>query len=154
MWGVQNDDDGEGMEDAAMRAVLERVRTIAVLGAKAGPHEDAYRVPLYLQQHGYRVLPVNPKLDALLGETAQPTLAELTQPVDLVDVFRAPQHVPAHTDEILALPSKPAAVWLQLGIRDDASAARLREAGIEVVQDRCIMVEHRRLLSSGTEPGG
>ena len=77
-----------------------------------------------------------------------PRLAELETPCDLIDVFRASAHVPGHTDEILALPWKPRAVWLQEGIRDDASAARLEAAGIAVVQDRCIMVEHRRLLGA------
>jgi len=85
----------------------------------------------------------------VLGERCVATLAELAEPADLVDVFRAPQHLPGHTDEILALRPLPRAVWLQLGIRDDASAERLAAAGIRVVQDRCLMVEHRRLLPGG-----
>jgi predicted CoA-binding protein len=129
-----------------LREILERVRTIAVLGMKASPEEDAYRVPLYLQQHGYRIVPVNPKLKQALGERAFATLAEVSVPVDLVDVFRAPDHLPAHVDEILAMRPRPSVVWFQLGIRSDASAAKLEAAGIRVVQDRCIMVDHRRLV--------
>ncbi|HVN38021.1 MAG TPA: CoA-binding protein [Myxococcota bacterium] len=133
-------------DDAGLRRLLGSARTIAVLGIKAGEQDDAYRVPHYLTRHGYRVLPVSPKLESVLGERCVPRLAELDTPADLIDVFRAPAHLPAHTDEILALGWKPRVVWLQEGIRDDASAARLEAAGIAVVQDRCIMVEHRRLI--------
>jgi predicted CoA-binding protein len=133
-------------DDAAIRALLERVRTIAVLGIKAGEADDAYRVPRYMQATGHRILPVNPKLERVLGEPVAPRLAAIDAPIDLVDVFRDARHLPGHVDEILALPRRPGAVWLQLGIRDDASTARLCEAGIDVVQDRCLMVEHRRLL--------
>jgi len=89
---------------------------------------------------------VNPKLPAALGEKAFPALAQVPVPIDLVDVFRASTHVAAHVDEILALAPRPRCVWLQLGVRDDVSARRLEAAGITVIQDRCIMVEHRRLL--------
>lgn len=133
--------------DAALRDLLERTRTIAVLGMKADEGEEAFRVPRYLQAAGYRVLPVNPKLErVVLGEPAVATLAEVATPYELLDVFRAPAHIPGHVDEILALEAPPRGVWLQLGIRDDASAARLSARGIDVVQDRCLMVEHRRLL--------
>jgi uncharacterized protein len=134
--------------DDELRELLRRVRTIAVVGIKADPHEDAYRVPAYLQTHGYRILPVSPKCSEVLGERCVPALGELASAPDLVDLFRAPQHIAGHADEILALPTPPLAVWLQLGIRDDASAARLERAGIRVVQDRCLMVDHRRLLGA------
>jgi hypothetical protein len=99
-----------------------------------------------MQAHGYRILPINPKLKSVLGERALASLAEIRGGVDLVNAFRAPQHVPAHADEILALSPRPLAVWLQLGIAHAQAAARLEAAGIAVVQDRCLMVEHRRLL--------
>jgi predicted CoA-binding protein len=134
--------------DAELRELLRRVRSIAVLGIKDGADDDAFRVPRYMQAHGYRIIPVNPKLATVLGEPAKAKLAEITGGVDLVNVFRASQHVPAHVDEILALSPRPLAVWLQLGIRHDEAAARLAAAGIAVVQDRCLMVEHRRLLGS------
>ena len=132
--------------DAELRDLLRRVHSIAVLGAKDGAGDDAFLVPQYMQAHGYRIVPINPKLTSVLGERALASLAQLQGGVDLVNVFRAPQHVPAHVDEILALSPPPQAVWLQLGIAHAASAARLEAAGIAVVQDRCLMVEHRRLL--------
>ncbi len=134
------------MDDAELRSLLQRTRRIAVLGIKADPSTDAHRVPRYLQERGMQIVPVNPKLDRVLGEAAIGSLAELREPVDLVNLFRAVAHVPAHTDEILALEVRPSTVWMQLGIRDEASARRLRQAGIEVVEDRCLMVEYARLL--------
>ena len=133
-------------DDDGLRALLARTRGIAVLGAKAGLRDDAYEVPRYMQAAGYRILPVNPKLERVLGEPVAPNLAAVPEPYDLLNVFRAPQHLPSHVDEVLALPNPPGAVWFQLGIRHDESAGRLAEAGLDVVQDRCLMVEHRRLL--------
>jgi uncharacterized protein len=135
-------------DDDALRDLLRRVRSIAVLGIKTGSGDDAHRVPLYLQAAGYRVWGVNPKLPRALGEPCVATLAELAEPPDLIDVFRAARHLSGHVDEILALPRRPLGVWLQLGIRDDAAASRLEREGIQVVQDRCIMVDHRRLLGA------
>ncbi len=132
--------------DAELRDLLRRVRSIAVLGIKSGEDDDAFRVPRYMQAHGYRIVPINPKLATVLGERALPSLVALEGGVDLVNVFRSPQHIPAHVDEILALSPRPVAVWLQLGIAHAESAARLGAAGIGVVQDLCLMVEHRRLL--------
>ena len=132
--------------DAKLRDLLRRLRSIAVLGIKDGEDDDAFRVPRYLQEHGYRIVPINPKLKTVMGEPALASLAEIRGGVDLVDVFRASQHVPAHAEEILALSPRPLAVWLQLGIAHPQAAARLEAAGIAVVRDRCLMVEHRRLL--------
>jgi predicted CoA-binding protein len=134
--------------DHELRELLRSVKSIAVLGIKAGADDDAFRVPAYMQKHGYRIVPISPKLDTVLGERVLHSLAELRGGVDLIDVFRAPQHIPAHTDEILALSPRPRAVWLQLGISHPESAARLEAAGITVVQDLCLMVEHRRLLGN------
>jgi predicted CoA-binding protein len=134
------------LDDQALRALLSRVKTIAVLGIKAGESDDAFRVPRYLQEQGYRILPVSPKLASVLGERAVPSLAALAEPPDLVDVFRAPTHVPAHAEEILALPKRPLGVWLQLGISHPEARAKLEAAGIAVVEDRCLMVEHARLF--------
>jgi predicted CoA-binding protein len=131
--------------DAELRELIEQTRSIAVLGAKTGAEEDAWRVPRYLRHAGFRILAVNPKLALWEGEPAYPTLGAVPGPVDLIEVFRAAAHLPGHVDEILALPWRPRGVWFQLGIRDDASATRLEAAGIGVVQDRCLMVDHRRL---------
>ena len=129
-----------------MRDLLARVHTIAVVGIKAGVEDDAFRVPRYLQEHGYRIVPVNPKLDTVLGEPVAGSLREVSEAIDLVNLFRAPRHLEAHVDEIVGLTPRPLAVWMQLGIRHEAAAARLLRAGIAVVQDRCLMVEHRRLI--------
>lgn len=131
--------------DSELRALLEAVRTVAVLGIKADPHSDAFKVPCYLQARGFRILPVNPKLERVLAEPAVASLADLPETPDLVNVFRAPEHVPAHVDEILRLAPLPRGVWLQLGIRHAAAARRLEAEGIAVVEDRCLMVEHARL---------
>jgi predicted CoA-binding protein len=134
------------LADDAIVDLLSRVRSIAVVGIKAGPDDDAYRVPRYLQQQGYRILPVSPKLESVLGERCVTSLAELAEPPDLVNLFRAPVHVPAHADEVLALSRRPLGVWMQLGISHPGARAKLEAAGIAVIEDRCLMVEHARLF--------
>ncbi|HEX2190689.1 MAG TPA: CoA-binding protein [Longimicrobiaceae bacterium] len=125
--------------------ILRTARTIAVLGMKGDdePDSPASAVPQYLAAHGYTVLPVNPELVEAGHPGAVATLGELKEPPDVVEVFRNPENVAEHADELLAL--RPKAVWLQLGIRNDEVARRLEEAGIRVVQDRCMKVEHHRL---------
>ncbi|MGH7311454.1 MAG: CoA-binding protein, partial [Candidatus Rokuibacteriota bacterium] len=109
----------------------------------------AYYVPAYLAARGYRILPVNPTLagDTLFGLRVVPTLADLAEPADLIEVFRRPEYLPGHAREILTLPWRPQAVWFQLGIRNEQAAELLARASIRVVQDRCMMPEHRRLLA-------
>lgn len=137
-------------DDAGLARILREARTVAVLGAKADAGAPAYYVPAYLAKQGYRLCPVNPTLVGrrVLGEPVVATLADLAGPVDVIDVFRRPEYLPGHATEILRLPWRPAAVWFQLGIRNDAAAAALAEAGIRVVQDRCMMPEHRRLIGA------
>jgi predicted CoA-binding protein len=138
-------------DDAGLERILREARSVAVLGAKAHPSEPAHYVPAYLARAGYRVRPVNPVLTGatIFGEPVTATLADLPEPVDVVEVFRRSEFLPGHATEILALPWRPAAVWFQLGIRNAAAAECLARAGIRVVQDRCMMPEHRRLLGSG-----
>jgi hypothetical protein len=128
-----------------LSALLRRARTVAVLGASSNPRRAGHYVPAYLLGQGYRVLPVNP---AGVGQTwfGQPvvaTLAELDEPIDLIDVFRSPDQLMGHLPEILALDPAPGAVWLQLGIRHEAFVAAMAQAGIDVVQDRCTLADHR-----------
>lgn len=138
-----------GLEtDDELRGLLSASKTIAVVGAKDRPTEDAHRIPLYMQTQGYRIIPVNPKVDRILDEPCHETLSTVRENVDIVNLFRASEHVPAHVDEILALDPPPRAVWMQLGIHNGEAAKRLRDAGIDVIQDRCIMVDHRRLLGA------
>lgn len=130
-----------------VRVALETARVVAVLGAHSDPARAACYVPAYLAAHGYRVVPVNPRLvgQSLWNEPVRATLAEIAEPVDVVDVFRPSDRVLDHVDEILAMTPLPKTVWLQLGVRSDAAAARLIGAGIDVVQDLCMLIEHRRL---------
>ena len=137
--------------DTELRALLRETSSIAVVGVKAGQEDDAYRVPRYMQTQGYDVLPVSPKLRQVLGRSCVARLADLAVSPDLVNLFRAPQHLPAHVEEILGLEPRPRAVWLQLGIRHAEATQRLEAAGIAVVEDRCLMIEHRRLLAGGKE---
>lgn len=137
-------------DDLALASLLSEARRIAVLGARGESHRQrpAYYVPRYLQEVGYRLYPVPVPVHEgqpieILGEAVVPTLSALP-PVDIVNVFRRPEQLPEHAEDLLQL--RPRAVWFQLGIVNDAVAGRLTEAGIDVVQDRCIMVEHRRLL--------
>ena len=129
--------------------LLASARTLAVVGIKDQLGEDAYRVPQYMKRAGYHIVPVNPKLSSVLDEPCLPSLAEVHEDIDVVNLFRASEHIPAHVEEILALDPTPRAVWMQLGIHHGPSAQRLREAGIDVIQDRCIMVDHRRLIGEG-----
>ena len=134
--------------DENLKALLESARTVAVVGIKDRESEDAFRIPQYLQKAGYRIVPVNPKLESVLHEPCKPSLKQVDRAIDIVNLFRASEHVPAHVDEILAMKPLPRAVWMQLGIHHGPSAQRLRDAGIEVVQDLCMMVDHRRLLGA------
>ena len=137
--------------DASLKALFESSSALAVIGIKDRESEDAFRVPAYMQKAGFEIVPVNPKLEAVLGEPCHENLGalrEVDRPIDIVNLFRASEHVPNHVDEILALDPPPKAVWMQLGIHHGPSAQRLREAGIEVIQDRCIMVDHRRLFGA------
>lgn len=119
---------------------------MAVLGAHDEQHRPAFYVPEYLASQGYRILPVNPHLVGrqLFGEPVRATLAELDEPVDLVDIFRRSQWLPNHVADILAMSPPPRWVWFQLGIRNDRVAQTLTAAGIEVVQDRCTLADHKR----------
>jgi uncharacterized protein len=130
--------------DERARQILETSHTIAVLGAHDEPSRPAAYVPEYLAEVGYRVLPVNPSLvgRTLFGHRVVATVAELGEPLDLVDVFRRPAALPAHVDDLLL--ARPKVVWFQLGIRNDAVAKLLERHGIEVIQDRCTLADHRR----------
>jgi uncharacterized protein len=138
-------------DDAGLRGILKAATTVAVIGAKTGAHEAAYYVPAYLAVRGYEIRPVNPKFAGQMvhGARIVSRIAELDGPVDVVEIFRRPQYLLDHAREILALGWRPQAVWFQLGIRNDAAAEMLARAGIKVVQDRCMMPEHRRLVGGG-----
>jgi predicted CoA-binding protein len=134
-------------------AILERTRRVAVLGIKTEAQRDqpAFYVPEYLAGAGVEIVPVPvyyPDAKTILGKPVYRRLADIPGEVDVVDVFRRPQDIEQHVDDILA--KHPHVVWFQLGIRNDDVAARLEAAGIQVVQDRCLLVEHRRWAQAVT----
>ena len=132
---------------SAMRSLLERTKRIAVLGIKiADSFPPAYYVPQYAQRAGYEIVPVPvyfPDVTEILGEKVYRRLVDIPGEIDMVNVFRRSHDIPPHVDDILA--KKPKSVWFQLGIRNDEVANQLSEAGIDVVQDRCLLVELKRI---------
>ena len=125
--------------------ILSQCRTIAVVGLSSNPESDSYGIARYLQQHGYRIIPINPNETEVLGEKAYPSLRAVGEPVEVVGVFRRPEHVPEIVEDAIAVGAK--ALWLQLGIVQEEAAARARAAGLKVVMDRCMAVEHRRMVA-------
>jgi hypothetical protein len=133
--------------EAEIRDLLD-VETIAVVGCSGTPGKAAHDVPAYLQQRGYDIVPINPNREEVLGRRAYDSLADVSERVDLVDVFRPSEEVSTIVDAVLKRVQRHddvRSLWLQLGIRDDAAAKRARDAGLSVVQDRCLKVEHGRL---------
>lgn len=131
---------------AQLRTLLESARRIAVLGIKIERAQPAYYVPEYAQRAGYEIIPVPvyyPETTEILGQPVHRTLATVPGAIDIVNVFRRPNDIPAHLPDIIA--KRPRAVWFQLGIRNDIAAGQLIEAGIDVVQDRCLMVDLRMI---------
>jgi predicted CoA-binding protein len=135
------------LNDARLREILTGSPTVAVLGIHQEPEKAAFYVPEYLHDEGYRVIGVNPKFagETVLGEKVRATLAEISEPVDLVDVFRKADEIPAHVEDILAMTPRPKVVWFQLGIKNEEAATVLEAAGITVVQNRCTLADHQRL---------
>jgi predicted CoA-binding protein len=131
---------------AGVRDLLEKTHRIAVLGIKPDPDQPAYYVPEYAERAGYEIVPVPvyyKELTEMMGKKVYRRLADIPGDVDMVNVFRRPGDIPPHVDDIIA--KKPKSVWFQLGIRNDAAAEKLARAGIDVVQDHCLLVELRRI---------
>jgi len=135
------------VNDALIREILQASPTIAVVGIHSEPEKAAFYVPEYLHDEGYRIFGVNPALvgQTMFGEPVRATLAELAEPIDLVDVFRRSDAVGDHVEDILAMKPRPKVVWLQLGIKNDDAAHTLEAAGITVIQNRCTLADHQRL---------
>ena len=135
------------INDARLREILTGSPTVAVLGVHKQPEKAAYYVPEYLHDEGYRVIGVNPEFttETLFGEKVRATLSEIHEPIDLVDVFRRPEHIPEHIQDILAMEPRPKVVWFQLGIKNDEAAKVLEDNGILVIQNRCTLADHQRL---------
>jgi hypothetical protein len=129
-------------EDEEIRGILENNRTIAVVGLSANPDRDSHRVARYLKEQGYQIVPVNPKAEEILGQKCYASLKEIPFSVDIVDIFRKIEAIPAVVDEAIATGAK--VVWMQLGLAENQSAQKARSAGLQVVMNKCIKIEHSR----------
>jgi uncharacterized protein len=125
-----------------MEKIMAEAKTIAVVGFSSKSTRAGYYVPAYLQEQGYRIIPVNPNLREGLGETAVASLTDITEPVDLVLLFQRSENVPPFVEQAIEIGAK--AVWMQLGIAHQAAAEKASNAGLDVVQDACLLVEHKR----------
>jgi predicted CoA-binding protein len=130
--------------DPDLASLLRRSRTIAVVGLSGSPGRDSHRVARYLQERGYVIFPVNPALREVLGRTAFPDLESIGHAVDIVDIFRRPEHVPAIAEAAVRAGAR--SLWMQFDTVNVEAAELASGAGLDVVVDRCIMVEHRRLI--------
>ncbi len=135
------------MTDPELATILRAARTVAVVGLSPKPHRPSHGVARYLQRAGYRIVPVNPGHDAILGERSYPSLGDAAaeHALDLVDVFRRSAFAGTVVDE--AIPLRPQLIYLQLGVVDEAAADRARAAGIPFIMDRCLAVDHQRLIA-------
>jgi predicted CoA-binding protein len=135
--------------DTFIRGILNTVKTIAMVGISPKDNRPSYFAFKYLQERGYRMIPVNPGQAGkdILGQKVYAKLSEIPEPVDMVDVFRAAQFAPAVVDEALTMAPRPAVIWMQLGVRNDEAAAKAEAAGIKVVMNRCPKIEYGRLSS-------
>jgi predicted CoA-binding protein len=133
----------ESGESEQIRAILTQYRTIAVVGLSDKPDRDSHRVAAYMQQQGYRIIPVNPAVKEVLGEKSYATLHDVPEAVEIVDVFRKLEAVPEIVDAAIAVGAK--VVWLQEGIVHNAAAEKARAAGLQVVQNKCVLKEHFRM---------
>jgi len=127
-----------------LRRILRESRVIAVVGLSADWYRPSYFAAKYMQEHGYRVIPVNPKYDAVLGEKCYRSLRDIPERVDMVDIFRKSQDVMPIAEEAIAIGAR--VLWQQLGVRNEPAAARARAAGLDAVMDRCVKIEHGRLF--------
>jgi predicted CoA-binding protein len=129
---------------ATLRRILRTSRTIAVVGLSADWFRPSYFAAKYMQEHGYRIVPVNPRYETILGERCHATLTSIDTPIDIVDVFRKTEDVAPIADEAIAIGAR--CLWQQIGVRNAAAAARAAAAGLDVVMDRCVKIEHARLF--------
>ncbi|AVX21097.1 MULTISPECIES: CoA-binding protein [Carboxydocella] len=133
--------------DQELKAILDEMRTIAIVGISDKEDRPSYRVAKYLQDQGYRIIPVNPRLQEVLGEKAYPDLKSIPEPVDVVDVFRKPEEVVPVAREAVEIGAK--VLWLQLGIQNEEAEKLAAAAGLKTVADRCLKIEHARLMERG-----
>lgn len=131
------------MNDSEMKQLLQNTRTIAVVGLSEKADRPSHHVTAYMQTQGYHIIPVNPSVLSILGERCYPTLRDIPEPVDMVDVFRRSDAVPAIVNDAIAIGAK--SLWLQEGVIHEEAAEQARAAGLQVVMDRCVLKEYERL---------
>ena len=134
----------KNLSEQEMKGLLQNSKNIAIVGLSDKPERDSYMVAKYLQKHGYKIFPVNPGIKEVLGEKAYSSLSAISEPIDIVNIFRRSSDVPPIIDEAILL--KPRVVWLQLGVVNEAAAQVAKAAGLLVVMDRCIKIDHYKLL--------
>jgi len=127
-----------------LRRILRTSKTVAVVGLSANWYRPSFFAAKYMQEHGYRVIPVNPQVDSVLGEKCHASLRDIPEPVDIVDCFRRSTEIPALAEDAIAIGAK--VLWMQLGVENAAARARAEAAGLEVVENRCVKIEHARLF--------
>jgi predicted CoA-binding protein len=133
------------MDDSEkVRRILRKYKTIAVVGLSAQWHRPSYFAAKYMQEHGYRVIPVNPTYDAILGQKCFKSVRDIPEPVDIVDCFRRSSEIPALAEDAIAIGAK--VLWMQLGVHSPETRARAEAAGLEVVENRCVKIEHGRFF--------
>ena len=132
------------MNDSEVNELLAATRTIAVVGLSEKPDRPSHHVAEYLQLHGYRIIPVNPSVVSVLGQRSYPTLQDIPEPVDMVDIFRRSEAVPPIVEAAIAIGAR--SVWMQEGVIHEGAAEQARAAGLQVVMDKCILKEHARLM--------
>ena len=135
----------ENPTDEEIKGILKRAKNIAVVGLSDKPARDSHRVAAYLETRGYKIFPVNPTIEETLGEKSYGRLEDIPEPIDVVDIFRAPEHVPPIVESAIAIRAK--VVWMQLGVVNEEAAEKARASGLTVVMDRCMMQEHKGLLA-------
>lgn len=136
----------DGLSDDGIRRILEEFRVVAVVGMSRDPKKPGYYVPRFLKRHGYKIIPVNPFADEIMGLKAYPSLMEVPEEVEVVDVFRRPEHTPPVAEEAVKKGAK--VLWLQEGIYNPEAVEIARRGGLTVVWNRCMMREHNRLFGS------
>jgi predicted CoA-binding protein len=133
------------MDDiSTLRRILRKARTVAVVGLSANWYRPSYFAAKYMQEHGYRVIPVNPAYDSVLGEKCYKSLRDIPEPVDIVDCFRKSAEIPALAEDAVAIGAR--VLWMQLGVENEEARRRAETAGLEVVENRCVKIEHARLF--------
>ncbi len=133
--------------DAEIESIIRKSHTIAIVGISDNPERDSNEVGRYLKEHGYEIIPVNPAKQEILGERCYPDLKSIPKPIDVVDIFRNKEAIPGVVNEAISVGAK--AVWMQLGLAHHESAQRARDAGLAVVQSRCMKIEHARVFGRG-----